>query len=377
MSKYLGPNIKPSTTTILAYFEGFKINLNNFFDECFVTNDVIVPLSKKKKKIERKHIIAPYGNIYSMQKELEFRGVNTRKGKKYQCPKCMLWKDEEQESPLKTIEETITKVNDEDRYAVGWKCNNCNDEFTHHELGKLPYFLNCCSVFMRLKDHNINLMIFESCIKFAGCKGINECLEAAKILWEEYLYPNRDTYLMLNKEYIEYFAGINETVPLNFWLSLCMMNFNFKLGFPINKKRLNDILNDTVYSTDIKQSTINNTSGNISTIFSSNDRTAGWLTLTYEYDIENNDDSFRLGSQQDTYIDTTAQNPPESVFPKKKVDKKKKGVTAIVFRSSSIILSGYSRDIIDEKYKILMDIIDKHKSDILEKINESKQKLTL
>ena len=183
--------LKTSTKTVMVY-TNILFDLQQIFTLTPVTI-VDIPLTKKKHKVDKKHIVAPYGAVYSISTKKDFRGIDLR--------------------------------NKKDGKVV--------------ETKSIDYFLNQLTIVLSLERLNLNIMMFKDSLKIVGCKTTDDAIEAVMILWEEYIRP-LDKYNVFQLKQGEKDA--------RFLFKVVMRNVDFKLGFYVDRQSLNKLMNSSKYS---------------------------------------------------------------------------------------------------------------------------------
>ena len=218
----------------------------------------------------------------------------------------------------------------------------------HHLKKVLNYFLNQVALFLSLGNKNLHIMVFKDTFKIAGSKDLNQAIEATKLLWS-FISADHSTYAMSdipeNKDQFQYPSFIFDTV---------MTNVDFKLGFQIDRKKLNNLMNDKKYNSIIKMSrfeTTGNPNVNIKFYCKKPDN------FTYKCMILENVDN------------PTFRILPENFFDKKK-RRKPNYTTFLVFRSSKVIESGKFKESSKNSYNEFINIIKTHQDEIKEKIDD-------
>lgn len=285
--------LKTSTMTVMAY-TNIDFNFDVLFNKLPIT-EVDLVLTKKKKTPDMKKIEAPYNSIISVRYKNKFRGINTK--------------------PNLDIQ------------ASG------------------NYFLNqvTCILSMGGKKH-LNIMIFRNKFKIAGTKTMDQAYLAVKLLWG-HISAIKNSYE-------------NESdIPPRFVFSTAMRNADFKLGFIIDRMKLNNLMNRPEYRKDLvhvsRFNAEENTNVNIK--MQCNSKFRKFTCMTF---YDNNKPKF-------SSID-------ENIYDIKK-NKKKNYTTFLVFRSSKVIISGKFYDEMKEKYERFTKIILKYKKDIEENIKQEEQ----
>lgn len=308
-------DLSTSTRTFMVY-TSLDFDLQAIFDKT-PTTTIDVPLTKRKKHIDRKKLTAPLGAIVSLQKSIYIRGLDTRKVKKHWCTSCRLTteKGEDKVKQNTVIEELKLEEDTEDVYKIHYYCTNCQHYYTSKELGEISYFLNQVTVTISVGDVLLNVMIFKDCFKIAGCKRDEDSVTVTKILWEEFFRRSPSMWKLKSGEQ-----------DVKFIFRRVMRNVGFNLGFAIDLNKLNTLMNKEEYAhyVDVSQrETTGHPNVNISMFSQKPD--------DYSYDML----VYKKGKfLKEGVMTTTPTNPYE----KKK--EKKTHTTFIVFSSSQIILSG-------------------------------------
>lgn len=202
---------------------------------------------------------------------------------------------------------------------------------------KIEHFLNQISILLSLGDHHIHMMLFSDNIKIAGCRSDKSAVMAIAILYNQYLKTFKEKIFTLKE---------GEKTPL-FIFDTVMKNVDFSLGFDIDKEKMNDILNLPEYKDQIFMSQLETTGHkNINMkIYSKKPKNFSYLCYSAEENkVERIKKSFHETKEWQLYN------------------------SFLIFSSSKIILSGkYNKDM-EYAYNFYIDIIKKHKTDIIEKI---------
>jgi TATA-box binding protein (TBP) (component of TFIID and TFIIIB) len=326
-------NLGISTRTIMAY-SNIKMNLEFIFEN-FPVYDIDVPLTKKKRKPDIKKIKAPYGSIISLRRRNKFRGIITD-------PEVLEKENLKQKigKKEKLTEDDILKI----KY-FGKKENKKANDAEIYQLGidtimkKITYFLNQVTCIMSLGTKIVNIMIFESKMKIAGCKTEDQA-EKVVFLFYSYLSYLQNSYTTI----------IPNAEP-EFILETVMINVDFKLGFPIDRIQLDKLMKNKKYRDFINNSTYEptlNTNVNIK-----------MLSLR-PHDFRFSCISFKGNNMM--FIDKVKENKYNT---KKEI---KNETTFLVFQSSKIIISGRYIDSMKESYNNFIEIIEKNRNLIEEKL---------
>lgn len=250
--------------------------------------EVEVPLTKKKRIPDLKKVKAPYGSIISLRHGNDYRGIVTK--------------------PV---------------------------------LNTKNFFLNQVSCVLSLtvtSIKNLHIMMFKDSLKIAGCKSTSQAIEAVELLWDA-VKKIKDSYT------------ITDNSPPTFIFDTVMTNVDFKLGFNIDRKKLNNLVNDKKYKHLIQGSrfeTTGNTNVNIKL-----------------YSHQPDDFRYQCLTIDKTPIVTSV---PENKYAKKK--QRKNTTTFLVFRSSKVIESGRFIENMRNGYDEFIKIISENRHLIEEKINK-------
>jgi hypothetical protein len=203
------------------------------------------------------------------------------------------------------------------------------------------------------KQPLLNSMIFNDKIKVAGCKNIDDAVEAILILFQDYLVHMPKSYKLKK----------GATTP-RFIFDSAMRNVGFKLGFPIERPALNFLMNDTKYKNRVFMSQYESTAHTNVNIkmFSKKPSNFYYECLVIPLSGEN------------PYFIKVPEIP--SSYKKPKPSKKEKYVTFIVFSSSEVILSGKYYENMKDSYEFFVDTIFKNRNLIKENLRSfNKQKI--
>jgi hypothetical protein len=253
---------------------------------------VEIPLTKKHRKVDKRGIRATYGSIFSAQYKNDVRGIRIRKQRK-----------------------------------------------------ETKYFLNQMTVDLSLGGEpslNLNIMIFKDSLKIVGCRSIDNAIEATMILWD---YIKADsTQFSFNYPTDTYGKFVFETV---------MKNYDFSLGFRIDREALNIVMNSNQFSDKVYMSQFEST-GNTNVKIKLHTK----KPEDYKYEC------LHIPVNSEAYFEYLSVNPYEN--PKKK--KKEIYITLLVFASSQTILSGRYDDEMKRVYKFFVDAMDKCRDKIEEQL---------
>jgi len=356
MKKYGLPDfgdLKTSTRTEMVYLNS-KLDLGKIFAGVQLT-EVDIPLTKKKKNVNKSLLKAPKGAVISVQKGVFMRGIDVRKKKKHWCAaNCRLEKKYNVDAKPKKILSVVEEIHDvknelynelTDLKEIKYHCENCDMYYTYKQIGKIPTFLNQVTIVLSIGDIIVNVMLFSDSIKIAGCKRETDSSETTLILWQDYISKIPGSY-QLKPSYEE---------P-QFLIDLVMRNVDVNVGFFIDKVKLNSLMNKKKYSEKVYMSSCESTghtSVNIK-MYSSKPEDFKYNCLV-------------IPDEGEPYFKQIEEN----VFRDKKKGKKPVYTTFIVFSSSEIILTGRYERNMREMYNFFIDIIMKNKSSIEEKLTRT------
>jgi len=276
------------------------LNVERLFNNMKVYDVENPPLTKKKKLPNIKKVNAPYGQIISLKNRNNFRGLKTKE----------------------------TREGDSDS----------------------KYFLNQITCILSLGEcKNINVFVFKTSFKIVGCKDTDTAEEVIMILWENYIKPLTDCYEVMDDQ-----------AP-NFTFETVMTNVDFSLGFMIDRKNLNTLLNSSEFKERIHMSRFQPTDDTNVNVQFHTEKPKGYFYWRLTHDEE--DGWVRDKVDNIKYIDT-----------KKK--KKKKHTTFLVFQSSKIILSARYQQHMPRDYDYFMKIIKNHRKDFEENVDTKNGKFS-
>ncbi len=347
--EYHPPNfrdLKTSTRTIMVY-TNIIFNHQSSFENIAITK-IDVPLTKKKKNVDKKLLRAEYGSVISIQLGNKLRGINLRKRHSWWCCICQPMKEThdrvgvQSKKKINTVVEKLFFEDDTDIQTFKYYCESCKKYYNRKELdGIIPHFLNQMTVVISIGDIILNVMLFKNSFKIAGCKKNDDAIEATMILWEDNIRPLNDFVVPKGEE------------P-KFLFNLVMRNVDFRLGFAIDRQKLNSLMNSSRYSDIISMSQCETTSHTNVNIKMFTKKPEGFDYDCLVIPIDTKKKAYFIKMKKNTY--------------KSKKKKKKKYITFIVFSSSEVILSGRYEKNMEEMYKFFVAEVFKNKSAIEEKI---------
>ncbi len=352
----------PTSTMTTMVYTNISLNRKHIF-QTFPVEPIHVPLTKKKN-IDKKRLVAPYGTIIFIQSGVYFRGVKIKK-KKYWCLKCQLYTDKNKK--IKTIEEEEwdllpeeTPLYPGDTKKLYFRCKRCNYYFDITTLRKIPTFLNQITIVLCIGDIFINIMAFGTSLKISGAKCFAHVAEALMVLWEEYLYLIPDSWA----PYVENMTDVH------FLLSPEMKNLHSSLNFSIDKCKLNSIMNEEIYKDIVDMSQCEPTSATHVNIKMNDIKPTDFMydVLVYPNSLINGI-SLENSCLKDVNLSIT--NPhfiyhANKLYAPIKQKQKISATTFIVFSSSQIILTGKYMKNMKEMYEFFINIINTRKEELRE-----------
>lgn len=342
--------LRTSTSTVMVY-TNIKFNIPKIFEKIRLT-EVDVPRTKKQKNVDKKKLEVPYGHIISVQSKTKIRGVDIRKKKKHWCTICQPVKIvDDKVIKIFTIKEELEQIGDTDAYMIMYNCDRCKKLYHPSEMKKINHFLNQLTVVLSVGTQPlINIMLFKDNLKLAGCKSIDDAMEAILVLWQDFILPNPDLWKLKK--------GASNP---RFLFETVMRNVDFKIGWPIERPALNELMNDPLYEDKVYMSQFESTNHTNVNIKMYAERPADF---TYEVLI------IPLNPKKSPYVTRYKENPYKSEKKKKREAKEDKYVTFIAFSSSEIILSGRYDSNMEEMYNFFVHTVFTHKDEIEEKLDE-------
>ncbi len=332
-------------------YTNLLFDIQKLFDLLTLT-EVDVPLTKKQKNVDKKKIVAPYGAIISIQAKTKIRGIDLRKKKKHWCTVCQPIKViDDREIKVLTVTEHLEREGgttfDNTVRKIMYFCSKCQETYRPEEMKKINHFLNQITIVLSVgKQPLLNIMMFKDNLKIAGCKNMDDAVEAILILWQDHIRHIPGAWAL--KKGAKDPRFVYETV---------MRNVDFKLGFPIERPALNSLMNSDLFSDRVFMSqyeSTGHTNVNIK-MFSTKPE-----NFTYDCLVVPLDDA------KGPYFIKLPNIPYKK--PKKDENSVRKYITFIVFSSSEIILSGRYDSNMKEMYEYFVDIVFRHRKVIEEKL---------
>jgi len=218
-------------------------------------------------------------------------------------------------------------------------------------------FPNQTSLYISLGDKNAHLMIFKSCFKVAACRTIDEVTKATSLFWNRVKGLKNSYSLKTPKE------------KPTFILETVMNNVDFKLGFNIDRKNLNDVMNSQEYKsfvgTKSKKKKQDNDDAISFQVYETTSSTQVPIKMflpdpeKIEYQkIVDNNGKYELSTVYKNYLNP---NPAKPCLNR---------ASFMVFRSSKVIESTRLQSSTGEFYNLFMNIIRERKDEIKEILTE-------
>ncbi len=345
MTKHLEfSELNTSTRTVMVY-TNIRFNPEQIFRSIYVTplDPTSLPLTKKKKNVDKKRLKAPYGSIISLQKGHFIRGLDLRRGKKHWCAANCTPMEKKGDNMVKintVVEELHTLHND--TKVIKYFCTECKRYYTLKQLGKITSFLNQTTIVISIENILLNIMMFKDNFKIAGCRSDTDASTAIELLWKHYISKVENGYTLTSG-----------TEP-RFVFQLVMRNVDFKLGFYVDRENLNRLMNEEKYSDLVYMSHCENTG-------QTNVNIKMYSKKPDDYQF----DCLVFPDNEDFYYTKLSENPYNL---KKRY--KQNFTTFIVFSSSEIILSGRYESNMKKLYDFFIKEVGENKSFIEEKISE-------
>lgn len=327
-------------------YSNMLFNLSKIFKEVNITH-VNTPLTKKKKNVDKKRLVAPYGTIISIQKGNQYRGIDSRKTAKHWCAANCREVTQKGNKTVKvnTIVESPSLIEGTDIYEIKYFCTQCKTYYTLKQLKKITNFLNQVTIVLSIGSVLLNIMMFKDNFKIAGCKNDKDAKEATLILWQDFVNRIENGW-----EIRPQFSGEHPT----FIFRLVMRNVDFKLGFFIDRKALNKLMNSKKYTGRIFMSQCETTGHTNVNIKMYTQEPEG-----YKYEC------LVAPLDEEPYLSELENNPYKA-----KKTNKKEYTTFIVFSSSEIILSGRYEERMKDDYEFFVSEVFENRKLIEEKIKE-------
>ena len=289
-------DIKVSTTTIISS-TNVEINLENFYQQIPVAC-IQVPRHFKRKKDIEKYINdqkLPVGTILNIEYKGDIKGFKVKKRKQWTT-----------EPNRKYFRNTLSVV-----------------------------IIGSDNIFANVKIPSIGKL------QITGCKNMEQIYECIKNLWST----------------IEKYPDVYNLKGTHFYTTMraVMTNIDFKLGFEINRQKLDTFINNYSNFHSLLETSLGYTGINIKKEYEHRNT----LIDTLEY----KDGKWVSGKiYYNDYIKTLSQ-----IERSNELNKKRKN-TFLVFCSGTTIMSGMSKEYMRDDFHEFMKFIEEHRSEIEEKL---------
>jgi len=346
-------------------YSNFNIDIKNLFHLLSITppHNKIDINTMKKKDIDKIKLQYNYAEIITISTKSCFRGLLLRRPKKKNCTICNPTKDKKvKKSIIEIFEDSFSeitlqmeggKVLNIPITKIMYRCSVCEKTYSPSDVKKINHFLNQMTIVMSLGVGKtpINIKIFHNGkFTITGCTEQDDAIEVMIILFKD-LAPKleKEYSIKLTTPFVK-----NIIEPKKFIFDTVMRNYDFKLGFVLNRSVLNNIMSNSEYDKFIK----------LSKYIPTDDTNVKIKMISKKFD-DGVDSGFEMLilSGDELYLESVKINPFDK--PKKKV--KEELDTFIVFSSSATIFSGRNIKSMEYNYNIFIDIIKKYKNEIEEK----------
>lgn len=339
-------NITPES---LTSFENYHVSVrtvmvytNIFFKDRWALYDKLplcpiddIPLTKKQKQPSPDKVKGPPGSIFSISYKNKRRGIpippNSHKKKR---------KTEEarmEDENLSKLRNTTTKKSQEE-------------------------FRNALCLRIIMPYNNLHLMIFNDCIKLAGCKEVHHAYMVLLYLWE------------MLKEIPESWVIMNENQP-TFVLENVMINVNFGLGINLDRAKVNEVMNLDKYDKVVNLSKPPGNNQNNVQVIMPQKKPENMLYNTIQINNvgkNKNEENFLLYKVSEDYYQNIRQliylfNPETT----KKNSKPSDELKFLIYRTGTVMISGRYLESMNEAYKQFIKIITENQECITEIIDNT------
>lgn len=347
--------LKTSTCTVLAY-SNVQFDLARIFTGLYITK-VDVPLTTKKRAVDKKKLSAPYGAIVSTSCSNMYRGINMKSHRTHWCAancRRMRTNNKGREVKKDTIVEESFLIEGTDVYQIRYFCTDCKQYYTLRQLEKNTNFLNQTTIEISIGEIILHIMVFKDNFKVAGCRTVDDAVVAIRILWEDHIRHMKPTLgirpWQMGKKW--------QDQDPRFLFRLVMRNINFSIGFCIDRERLNRLMNEEKYRDVVHMSqceTTGNTNVNIK-MHTHKPKDHRFYTLEYP-----------KSTLRQKVCEPVVLGLADNVYGTKKKDKKI-WTTMVVFSTSQVILSGRYPEVMKKRYQFFIDELIRNRHKIEEKI---------
>ena len=338
-----------STKTVEIY-TNLRFDLDSLFKNIPIYRVDNVPLTKKKKRPDIGKIFVDPGKIISARRMhgglYEFRGIVTRHDKQ---KISRLRKKRDIGTLTVTEQKKLKRLESVDEKSV---LDFQNQVCIIMNVGtkQVPVSRKSPDV-MTKAPINLNIMLFKNNFKIVGCLHTKEAYNVIRILWTEV-------------QKIGCYELVDNKLP-RFIVDDVMINVNFQLGFMINRKKLNEVLNKDQYSEFICSSIFETTSHTNIKIRMPKICPKEWYNVGVIFQnsapVISNDGFAKIYRRV-----KVKDNPYKN---KKNEEKGSKYHTFLVPRTGKVIVSGKYMSLMEEQYNFFRKIILEHKDEITERFN--------
>ena len=197
-------DLNKSTITMMVYSNP-TFDLMKIFSHIPITH-IDSPLRRKKKRVDKKKLKAPYESVISLQYGLYIRGIRLSKEKKYWCLTCQIEKEGKKFLTVKEVVRTVSKDECIEKgvpskiQKIYFVCSECEREFEIYQLRGIVSFLNQVTIVLSISHNIINVMMFKDSLKLTGNKTYDGVVEAIMIVWENYINSIPNAWSLLDMD---------------------------------------------------------------------------------------------------------------------------------------------------------------------------------
>lgn len=279
-----------STKTVMAY-SSVTLDLEKVYEGLPVT-ETEYRVKKKSGLPDIRSAVAPEGSIISLRHKNNFRGIVT------------------------------------------------NPEAAKNQNTK-KYFLNQVTCILSVEGKNLHIMIFRGNFKIPGCQNDEQVKKTVRILWN-YIAQIPGSYTKRGPE----------TEDPSFFLETVMMNVDFSLGYLVDRRALNTVMNNEKYEENVKISRFEPTTNTAVNI-----RMRSSPPEDFQYEV-------MCFVEKDGEWNYLIKREKENVYIKRR--KPKKHTTFLVFGSSKTIVSGRYKESMEKACISFFQIVNENKEKIMD-----------
>lgn len=208
------------------------------------------------------------------------------------------------------------------------------------------YFRNAVTIIISVNNKLINLKISSNGkFQVTGCKNFENCRKAIEYLFN-IIISDKDIYL---KE--------KDVKKINITFNNVMTNKDFSVGFTVNRENLDNIINSNTQYNSLLETSFGYTGVN--------------LKMKLDPKIDRSFNCLELDVDSGEYREYTIEYSEylKSLSEKELIkENKDRHVTFLIFQSGNVIMSGMNEFFMEKYYNIFFDIIEKHRTKILDKL---------